>query len=153
MDLQKIKAVIDLTAHSRLAELELEEGECRLRIVRGDMPAAATVAIPLAHVPQAPVTAAPAPVQAPAPKVAPAASTTSHVVEAPMFGVFHLTPAPKEPPFVQVGDTVKKGQKLCMLEAMKLFHVLEADRDGKIAEILATNGQEVDAGQPLLRIE
>lgn len=153
MDLQKIKALIDLTANSRLSELELEEGECRLRIVRGDMPVTAKAAGPAAREPQQPAIAAVAPAQVPAPKAAPVAPAEGHVVKAPMFGVFHLTPAPSEAPFVQVGDTVKKGQKLCMLEAMKLFHVLEADRDGKIAAILATNGQEVDAGQPLLRIE
>ena len=70
-----------------------------------------------------------------------------------MFGMLCLEPAPGEPPFVRVGDTVRKGQKLCLLEAMKVFHALEASRDGTISAILAESGQEVDAGQALFRIE
>lgn len=157
MDLQKIKSLITLAANSRLAELELQEGDCVLRLVCCN------------HTPSPIGTAAPA-VQDALPSDLPeltaairaesgvqvaepaATANSGYVVKAPMFGVFCLTPAPNEPPFVKVGDTVKKGQKLCMLEAMKLFHVLEADRDGTIIEILAENGQEVDTDQPLMRI-
>ncbi len=153
MDLQKIKALINLASNSRLSELELEEGECRLRIVRGDLPVAAKAVEPVVRAAPPAVTPKAVPAQAVIPASPPAVPAEGHLVTAPMFGVFCLTPAPNEPPFVQVGDVVKRGQKLCMLEAMKLFHALEADRDGKITAILATNGQEVDAGQPLLRIE
>lgn len=155
MDLQKIKALIELASQSRLSELELEEGDCRIRLSRGAAPGAAPKTETVAPRAQT-VTSSAAPAKAaepapPAPKAAPAAA--AHTVTAPMFGVFCLKPAPNDPPFVQVGDAVKKGQKLCMLEAMKLFHSVSADRDGKIAEILAANGQEVDAGQALFRIE
>ena len=153
MDLQKIKALINLASNSKLSELELEEGECRLRIVRGDLPVATTAVEPVVRSAQPAVMPKAAPAQAVIPADSPTVSAEAHLVTAPMFGVFCLTPAPNEPPFVQVGDVVKKGQKLCMLEAMKLFHALEADRDGKVVAILAENGQEVDAGQPLLRIE
>lgn len=157
MDLQKIKSLITLVANSSLAELELEEGECVLRLVRNDTSACpmATTITPASRSTHKPDTPSLAAVPAPTPAAqvsAPAAANAGYLVKAPMFGVFCLTPAPKEPPFVQVGDTVKKGQKLCMLEAMKLFHVLEAERDGTVVEILADNGQEVDADQPLLRL-
>lgn len=146
MDLQKINALIELTAASGLSELDLEENGCRLRLSRGDAPGVIKTESP---------PPGPAPV-----RIDDAASATSTVVaehspflNAPTFGIFCLTPAPDEAPFVQVGDAVQKGQKLCMLEAMKQFHAVNADRDGKIAAILAENGQEVDAGQPLFRFE
>jgi acetyl-CoA carboxylase biotin carboxyl carrier protein len=157
MDLQKIKALIDLMAHSKLSELELEEGECRLRIVRADGPIVAGVVgsetrtvgdVGVAAV--QPASSAPSQEVVP---IAPAPVPEGFLMKAPMYGVFCLAPAPGEGPFVRVGDTVHKGQKLCMLEAMKLFHALEAERDGIVTEILADNGQEVDAGQPLFRIE
>jgi acetyl-CoA carboxylase biotin carboxyl carrier protein len=148
MDLQKIKALIDLATASGLSELELEEDGCRLRVSRGDAPSV----IPAASTQPGPVAAADK-------KTAPGSVATtvdaehSAFLNAPTFGVFCLTPAPKERPFVHVGDTVLKGQKLCMLEAMKQFRNVNADRDGKIAAILAEDGQEVDAGQPLFRFE
>lgn len=142
MDLQKIKALIGLAAASGLSELEFEEDGRRLRLSRGETPSGVR-------------TETPAPVSVPAPAVAAAsvASETASLLKAPMFGVFCLTPAANEPPFVHVGDAVKKGQKLGMLEAMKQFHTISADRDGTIAAILAENGQDVDAGQPLFRFE
>jgi acetyl-CoA carboxylase biotin carboxyl carrier protein len=80
-------------------------------------------------------------------------SARDEIIAAPMFGVFHLAVEPGGPPFVLEGDAVRKGQKLCLLEAMKSFHVVEAKRDGVVRAILAGNGQEVDAGQPLFRVE
>ena len=146
MDLQKIKALIELTAASGLAELDLEENGCRLRLLRGDKAVGIESASPFSD--------------SLAARIDKAASATSAVVaaqssflNAPTFGIFCLTPEPDEAPFVRVGDAVQKGQKLCMLEAMKQFHAVNADRDGKIAAILAENGQEVDAGQPLFRFE
>jgi acetyl-CoA carboxylase biotin carboxyl carrier protein len=148
MDLQKIKALIDLTAASGLSELDLEENGCRLRLSRGDAPALIKTENP-------PLAPAPEPIDgaAPGPRVTSATAEQPSHLKAPMFGVFCLTPAPDEAPFVRVGDAVQKGQKLCMLEAMKQFHVVNADRDGKIAAILAENGQEVDSGQALFRFE
>jgi len=148
MDLQKIKALIDLAAASGLSELELEENGCRLRVSRGDAPSVIAAASP-----------SPGVVAAPDKKAAAVCAATTVSAEqslflnAPTFGVFCLTPASMERPFVQVGDTVLKGQKLCMLEAMKQFRNVNADRGGKIAAILVENGQEVDAGQPLFRFE
>lgn len=151
MDLQKIKALIDLVARSSLSELELEEGESRLRIVRGE------TSVPGKAAPNRQPATDGMPVHAPtqtSPRQAtPVTPVEGLEVKAPMFGVFRLTPAPGEAPFVAVGDEVNKGQRLCMLEAMKLFHSLEAPHDGKIAAILVENGQEVDAGQPLFRFE
>lgn len=145
MDLQKIKALIELTAASGLAELDLEENGCRLRLLRGDAPS-------LINTESLPPGPAPAP-SAPGLQTKPELAEQPCFLNAPTFGVFCLTPAPDEAPFVRVGDAVQKGQKLCMLEAMKQFHAVNADRDGKIAAILAENGQEVDAGQPLFRFE
>jgi len=148
MDLQKIKALIELTAASGLAELDLEENGCRLRLLRGDTAVGIVSASPFSD-------SLPARID----KAASASATSSVVaaqssfLNAPTFGIFCLTPEPDEAPFVRVGDAVQKGQKLCMLEAMKQFHAVNADRDGKIAAILAENGQEVDAGQPLFRFE
>jgi len=148
MDLHKIKALIDLTAASGLSELDLEENGCRLRLSRGDAPALIKTENP----PPGPV---PAPIDgsAPGPLATSEATEQPSFLKAPMFGVFCLTPAPDEAPFVRVGDAVQKGQKLCMLEAMKQFHAVNADRDGKIAAILAEDGQEVDSGQVLFRFE
>lgn len=144
MDLQKIKALIDLAAASGLSELEFEEDGCRLRLSRGETPSGVRTALP---------TPATVPAPAPVDQAAPVVPEPASLLKAPMFGVFCLTPAANEPPFVHVGDAVKKGQKLCMLEAMKQFHTISADRDGTIAAILAENGQDVDAGQPLFRFE
>ena len=143
MDLQKIKALIELTAASGLSELDLEENGCRLRLSRGDAPtfdapqarASATIGDARSDPPPAVTTQQPA------------------LVRAPTSGIFCLSSSPDETPFVRVGESVQKGQKLCMLEAMKQFHAVNADRDGKIAAILAENGQEVDSGQPLFQFE
>jgi len=152
MDLKKIKALIDLLSNSTLSELELEEGDWRLRLSRdaapvdGNAGTAANAIVP-------PAFSVSAPKPSVAPSAAPTVATDGHVVTSPMFGVLCLAPAPDKPPFVQIGDVIRKGQKLCMLEAMKLFHALEADREGKVVAILAENGREVDVGQPLFRIE
>ena len=155
MDLQKIKALIDLVADSKLSELELREGECRLRVVRGGG-AQATGAVPQGR--SVPVVSSPRAVSTGTPSAAAGASATPpaaerKLVKAPMFGIYHAAPSPSEAPFVKVGDPVSKGQKLCMLEAMKLFHAMTSPHDGAIKTILVENGQEVDAGMPLFEIE
>ena len=151
MDLQKIKALIDIAANSKLSELEWDEGEYHLRIVRGEASANSKALTSATRITPPVTVSAPAP--APQPSAPALEIAQAHTVTAPMFGVFCLRPAPTEAPFVQLGDMVKKGQKICMLEAMKLFHSLESDRAGRVVEILVEHGQEVDAGQPLLRIE
>lgn len=151
MDLQKIKSLIDLASASDLAELELEENGCRLRLSRDQHPGAqerpASVAIETAA--DAPEVPSKSPAPLPGPRQA---DSSVHVVKAPMFGMFSRAPAPNDAPFVQMGDAIQKGQKLGLLEAMKIFTSIEADRDGRIVAILAEDGQEVDAGQALFML-
>lgn len=163
MDLQKIKALIDLLADSPLAKLEVIEGEERVKLVKakrrgkradapsGDEPLPTTSA-PRNQGPQG----APAPLAEPAQSAdappAPAAASEPQLVRAPMFGVVHLTPAPGEAPFVNPGDTIKEGQVLCTIEAMKMFNAIESELSGAVLEILVAPGSEVESGQPLFRI-
>jgi acetyl-CoA carboxylase biotin carboxyl carrier protein len=150
MDLRKLKKLIDLVQESGIAELEITEGEERVRIASGGsvsvtpLAAAAPVAV------AAPVAAAPAPAAAVAPAPAPAAE--GHVVKAPMVGTFYRAPAPDAKPFVEVGDTVKEGQTICVIEAMKLMNEIESDASGTIKAILVENGQPVEYGQALFII-
>lgn len=165
MDLQKIKALIDLLAESPLAKLEVIEGEERVKLVKakrqgkraeapsGDEPAA-TASASGVQAGEA-LRAEPASSVDPA-RVAPATQaskkTAAQLVRAPMFGVVHLTPAPGEAPFVNLGDTIEAGQVLCTIEAMKMFNAIESELGGTILEILVTPGSEVESGQPLFRI-
>ena len=150
MDLRKLMKLIDLVQESGIAELEITEGEERVRIASGGsvsvtpLAAAAPVAV------AAPVAAAPAPAAAVAPAPAPAAE--GHVVKAPMVGTFYRAPAPDAKPFVEVGDTVKEGQTICVIEAMKLMNEIESDASGTIKAILVENGQPVEYGQALFII-
>jgi acetyl-CoA carboxylase biotin carboxyl carrier protein len=151
MDLQKIKALIELAAEARLSYLEYEEDGCMLRVGRGERGISGECEVPASSIAQVADTA----VDATRPRAdSPVESSArDEIIAAPMFGVFHLAAEPGGPPFVLEGDAVRKGQKLCLLEAMKSFHVVEAKRDGVVRAILAGNGQEVDAGQPLFRVE
>jgi len=146
MDLERIKALIELLAQSPLAELELIEGDDRVRLVKtpGGRAGVAGVAV-ATTTPGEPSVPAPA-----TPSVQ--AETDIHVIEAPMFGVVHLTPAPGEAPFVQVGDTVAQGQVLCTIEAMKMFNSIESEFAGTVLAILVKAGDEVESAQPLFRI-
>ena len=157
MDLRKLKTLIDLVAESDISELEVTEGESKVRIVKSGaatshsqvvmMPAAApapTVAAPAAPA-AAPVAAAPA---APAAPEAPA----GHVVKSPMVGTFYRSSAPGAAPFVDIGSTVKEGDTLCIIEAMKLLNEIEADASGVIKAILVDNGEPVEFGEPLFVI-
>ncbi|HMC15442.1 MAG TPA: acetyl-CoA carboxylase biotin carboxyl carrier protein subunit, partial [Albitalea sp.] len=143
---QQIKAFIDAMAASDLHELEVSHEGWTLRLVRGE--AAARGEPP----PARPPLAAPAVAAAPAGRGAPEGPLLEEI-RAPMFGVVHLGPAPGEPPFVAVGQAVKAGQTLCVIEAMKVFNEVRAERDATLQAVLVTSGQEVEAGQPLLRFE
>ncbi|MFJ3057932.1 acetyl-CoA carboxylase biotin carboxyl carrier protein [Herbaspirillum sp. NPDC087042] len=147
MDLPKIKALIDLLNSSSLSALELAEGEHTLRLERqgGAVPAVAATSVA-----QAPVPVQPQPQLQP--QVPQQSGATGHVIHAPMQGILHLTPAPGEPAFVQVGDEIRAEQVICVIEAMKMFNTVEADAAGRVAEILAVPGTEVKLGQPLLRL-
>lgn len=154
MDLRKLKTLIDLVSESGISELEVTEGEGKVRIVKNAPPvyvqSSPSYAPPLtASVPAAGVGA---PEQAPSAAAAPAAAVQGHVVTSPMVGTFYRSPSPGAEPFVQVGDTVKEGQTLCIIEAMKLLNEIESDKAGVVKEILIENGQAVEYGQPLFVI-
>lgn len=152
MDLRKLKTLIDLVAESDIAELEVTEGESKVRIVKSSgAPQGQVVMMQPQAAPQsiaAPVGATP---QA-APIPAAAAEPEGHIVKSPMVGTFYRASAPGNPPFVEVGSTVKEGDTLCIIEAMKLLNEIDADATGVIKQILVENGQPVEFGQPLFVI-
>ena len=144
MDLRKLKKLIDLVQESGISELEVTEGEEKVKIVKSSSTA-------VSH-------AAPAPASAPVPVLAsePAASPAvipGHVVKSPMVGTFYRSPSPGAKPFVEVGDSVKSGDAICIIEAMKLLNEIECDKDGVIKAILVENGQPVEYGEPLVVID
>ncbi|MFK3740204.1 acetyl-CoA carboxylase biotin carboxyl carrier protein [Massilia sp. TN1-12] len=154
MDLRKLKTLIDLVAESDIAELEVTEGESKVRIVKSSaIPQNQVMMVPQQGVQQfsAPaVSAAPAPAAAAAP--AAPAEPTGHVVKSPMVGTFYRSSAPGAPAFIEVGSTVKEGDTLCIIEAMKLLNEIDADISGTVTKILVENGQPVEFGQPLFVI-
>jgi acetyl-CoA carboxylase biotin carboxyl carrier protein len=148
MDLRKLKKLIDLVQESGIAELEITEGEEKVKIVKGGVVSVSAVA----PIPQpAPELRAPAaPVAAPAAAAAEVpAGQEGHVVKAPMVGTFYRTPSPDAKPFVEVGQAVKEGDTICIIEAMKLMNEIEADAGGVVKAILVENGQPVEYGQAL----
>ena len=147
MDLRKLKTLIDLVAESGIAELEVTEGDGRVCIVKSPPPVTTAAIPPAAIAAAAPVTT----IAAPPPSVPPAPDE-SHIVKSPMVGTFYRAPSPGAAAFVNVGDTVKQGQVLCIIEAMKLLNEIEADKAGVVKEALAENGQAVEYGQPLFVI-
>ncbi|MBY8113863.1 acetyl-CoA carboxylase biotin carboxyl carrier protein [Vibrio fluvialis] len=153
MDIRKIKKLIELVEESGIAELEISEGEESVRISRhGVAPVA-----PIHYAAPAPIVA-PAPVAAPAAAPAaeaPAASKTpaGHMVLSPMVGTFYRSPSPDSKAFIEVGQTVKAGDTLCIVEAMKMMNQIEADKSGVVTEILVEDGQPVEFDQPLVVIE
>jgi acetyl-CoA carboxylase biotin carboxyl carrier protein len=147
MDLRKLKTLIDLVAESGIAEIEVTEGEDKVRIVKHAQASA------LAPAAAPPMTAAAAPA-APASPVAPAPveAIEGTLVKSPMVGTFYRSPSPGAKPFVEVGQTVKAGDTLCIIEAMKLLNEIEAEVAGEVREVLVDNGQPVEYGQPLFVI-
>jgi acetyl-CoA carboxylase biotin carboxyl carrier protein len=156
MDLRKLKKLIDLVEDSGIAELEVTEGEEKVRIVKGGAAGAPVpgqaVASPASGQSSAAVAspAAPAPGSTP-PSEAPT-SLDAHMVKSPMVGTFYRSASPGAKSFVEVGDTVKVGQAICIIEAMKLMNEIEADKDGVIKAIMVENGQPVEYGEPLMMI-
>ncbi len=151
MDLRKLKTLIDLVSESGVAELEITEGDDRVRIVNrstapAPIPVPTTIAVP------APVAAAPEPSPAAAAASQPE-TKSSPVISSPMVGTFYRSPSPGAAPFVEVGDAVKKGQVIGIIEAMKLLNEVEADQDGVVKAFAAENGQPVEFGQPLIILE
>jgi acetyl-CoA carboxylase biotin carboxyl carrier protein len=151
MDIRKIKKLIELLEESGLAELEISEGEESVRIARytqGAAPAAQPLQIAMPA-------AAPAGQQSAQPAAAPAAPAArdENLVTAPMVGTFYASPAPGAKVFVEVGQEVRVGQVLCIIEAMKMMNQIESERAGKVVAVLAKNGEPVEFGQPLFAIE
>ena len=154
MDLRKLKKLIDLVEESGIAELEVTENEEKVRIVKGgamggmprEMYMSAPMQVPMTYAAQAAPAAAVAAAEAPA-------APTGHAVKSPMVGTFYRSPSPGAKAFVEVGDTVKTGQTVCIIEAMKLLNEIECDKDGVVKAILVENGQPVEYGEPLLVIE
>ena len=144
MDLRKLKKLIDLVQESGIAELEITEGEEKVKIVKGGAVSVAPGPAPL------PAPAAPEARAAPPPPAAePEAGQEGHVIKAPMVGTFYRSPSPDAKPFVEVGQAVKEGDVVCIIEAMKLMNEIDADAAGVIKAILVENGQPVEYGQPL----
>jgi len=150
MDLRKLKKLIDLVQESGIAELEITEGEEKVRILRVGQGATTMVAMPQA-----------APALLPAPAIAAAAPAAAasvpekvdgHIVKSPMVGTFYRAPSPGAKVFVEVGDKVSPGDTLCIIEAMKLLNEIEADQGGTIKEAYVENGQPVEYGEPLFLI-
>ncbi len=156
MDLRKLKTLIDLVAESDISELEVTEGESKVRIVKTAAPAAQNQVVMMPAAAAAPAVASPAAAPAPAAAAAPApaaeAAPAGHVVKSPMVGTFYRSSAPGAAPFVDVGASVKEGDTLCIIEAMKLLNEIDADASGTIKQILVENGQPVEYGQPLFII-
>lgn len=146
MDLRKLKKLIDLVQESGISELEVTEGEEKVKIVKSGGAAVAYAAPVPAPVPVAAAAPAPAATEA-APVI------QGHTVKSPMVGTFYRSPSPGAKHFVEVGDTVKSGDTICIIEAMKLLNEIECDKDGIIKAILVENGQPVEYGEPLVIID
>ena len=160
MDIRKIKKLIELLEESGIAEIEIKEGEEAVRISRmptgnnafPGYPQFTHAGMPMAMSPplEAPAKAASAPaIEGPAAKPKP----NEHVITAPMVGTFYGSPSPGAKPFIEIGDEIKVGQVLCIIEAMKMMNQIEADKAGKITSIMARNGDPVEFGQPLFVVE
>ena len=154
MDLRKLKTLIDLVAESGIAEIEVTEGEDKVRIVKHAPPAPnAAPGMQTVQTPPA-VGTITAPTPAAAPVIAPAVEEPAkgHIVKSPMVGTFYRSPSPGAKAFIDVGQTVKPGDTLCIIEAMKLLNEIEAEVAGEVKEILVESGQPVEYGQPLFVI-
>jgi len=153
MDIRKIKKLIELLEESGIAEIEIKEGEEAVRISR--MPASVIAHAPqITHLAPAPAIAAPAVAEvAAAESAAPTPKASEHVITAPMVGTFYASPSPGAKAFVEIGDEIAVGQVLCIIEAMKMMNQIEADRAGRIASVMARNGDPVEFGQPLFVVE
>lgn len=151
MDIRKVKKLIELLEASSVDEIEIKEGEESVRISRNTgapIPMAAPITAPAMPAPVAPAPAAPAPA---APEAA--APSTANAVKSPMVGTFYRSPSPDAAAFVEVGQSVRAGDVLCIVEAMKMMNQIEADRAGTVTAIHAENGEPVEFDQPLITVE
>ena len=153
MDLRKLKTLIDLVSDSNVSELEITEAEGKVRIVKAAPAQAVVAAAPTVMVAPAPATPAGAPVATSVTPPVEATEPKGHIVKSPMVGTFYRASSPGAKSFVEIGQTVKEGQPICIVEAMKILNEIEADKSGVVTQILAENGQAVEYGQPLFVIE
>jgi acetyl-CoA carboxylase biotin carboxyl carrier protein len=154
MDLRKLKTLIDLVAESDIAELEVTEGESKVRIVKSSAAPQGQLMMmqPPAMTHMAPSPAPAAAAAASAPVAAAPAELQGHIVKSPMVGTFYRSSAPGSAPFVEIGSSVKEGDTLCIIEAMKLLNEIDTEVSGVVKQILVENGQPVEFGQPLFVI-
>jgi acetyl-CoA carboxylase biotin carboxyl carrier protein len=150
MDLRKLKTLIDLVSESNISELEITEAEGKVRIVKAG--AAGTGASMMMMAP-APVAAPVGAVAAAAPPVVAEPVETGHTVKSPMVGTFYRSSSPGSKPMAEVGQAVKEGESICIIEAMKIMNEIEADKSGTITRVLVDDGRAVEFGQPLFVIE
>ncbi|MBK9367875.1 MAG: acetyl-CoA carboxylase biotin carboxyl carrier protein [Deltaproteobacteria bacterium] len=143
MDLQRLETLLDLLIAKNVSEFSYEDEEVNLSLRIGGVPVAAAPVV---------VAAPSAPVAAPSPAAQAPTPPPGHVVSSPMVGTFYRSASPDAPPYAELGASVRKGQVLCIIEAMKLMNEIESDADGVVVEILAQNGQPVQFGQPLFRV-
>jgi acetyl-CoA carboxylase biotin carboxyl carrier protein len=144
MDLRKLKTLIDLVSESNISELEITEADGKVRIVKAEPATLPPTATPA----QQPLAA-----PAPAPLAAVPAVEPGHTVKSPMVGTFYRSPSPEAQAFVEVGQAIKEGEPICIIEAMKIMNEIEADKSGTVTRVLCENGQAVEFGQPLFVIE
>jgi len=151
MDIRKVKKLIELLQESGISEIEVHEGEESVRITNHHMTNAqqtvvqAPLAVPQADVDSAPMQNAP---ETPLPAV-----DEGHVIKSPMVGIFYSSASPDVPPFVEIGQTVEKGEVLCIIEAMKIMNQIEADTSGVLSKVYVENGEPIEYGQPLFAIK
>ncbi len=149
IDIKKVKALAELAKTNDLAKIKVTDGDKTITIETTNGTVVQTIAAPAA----APMAMPAAPSASQAPSAPAAAADNTHAVTSPMVGTFYEAASPESPPFVKVGDKVTKGQTLCIIEAMKLMNELESDADGTVVEICSTNGQPVEFGQTLFKIQ
>ena len=153
MDLRKLKTLIDLVSDSNISELEITEAEGKVRIVKASAAGSAGTPMMMMAPQQQVAQAAPATMAATPVAAAPEPVDTRHTVKSPMVGTFYLASSPGAKPMVDVGQTVKEGESICIIEAMKIMNEIEADKSGTVVRVLAENGTAVEFGQPLFIIE
>ena len=151
MDLRKLKTLIDLVSESNISELEITEAEGKVRIVKASAAAAQAPMMMMAPAPAPAMVASPQAAAAPAPAVEP--EETGHVVKSPMVGTFYRASSPGAKSLADVGQPIKEGESICIIEAMKIMNEIESDKSGTVVKVLVQNGQAVEFGQPLFIVE
>ncbi len=151
MDLRKLKTLIDLVSESNISELEITEAEGKVRIVKASAAAAQAPMMMMAPAPASAMAASPLAAAAPAPVAEP--EETGHVVKSPMVGTFYRASSPGAKALAEIGQPIKEGESICIIEAMKIMNEIEADKSGTVTKVLVENGQAVEFGQPLFIVE